>query len=258
MITISGTPTEVGTFAYNIALTGGCLNATGTITVEAPFTCGTSTVTFTYNGASVTYGTLSSSVNGGPCFMDRNLGASQEAGNSTDYLAYGDLFQWGRADDGHQVINWTSSSASDGAEQTNESTGPSSSPSPGSTFLLSGSVTAYRYNWYNGSNPNYLWLVDGTGVNNPCPSGWRVPTESEWLAESSASATGFSKYGHLKLPMAGRRLNTTGSLSSVGASGRYWSSTHNSYKYSLFLDINYVTTWMHDKNYGYSVRCLKD
>lgn len=37
-ITISGTPTEVGTFNYSIPLTGGCgsLNATGTITVEDP------------------------------------------------------------------------------------------------------------------------------------------------------------------------------------------------------------------------------
>ncbi|WP_338221280.1 glycine-rich domain-containing protein [Algoriphagus sp. oki45] len=37
-ITISGTPTEVGTFNYSIPLTGGCgsVNATGTITVEDP------------------------------------------------------------------------------------------------------------------------------------------------------------------------------------------------------------------------------
>ncbi len=37
-ITISGTPTEVGTFNYNIPLTGGCgsVSATGTITVDDP------------------------------------------------------------------------------------------------------------------------------------------------------------------------------------------------------------------------------
>ncbi|MDD2634267.1 MAG: hypothetical protein PHW82_02075 [Bacteroidales bacterium] len=36
-------------------------------------------------------------------WMDRNLGASQFAINSTDVAAYGDLYQWGRAADGHQI-----------------------------------------------------------------------------------------------------------------------------------------------------------
>ena len=38
----------------------------------------------------------------GKTWMDRNLGASQVATSSTDNLAYGDLYQWGRASDGHQ------------------------------------------------------------------------------------------------------------------------------------------------------------
>lgn len=32
----------------------------------------------------------------GKTWMDRNLGASQAATSSTDDLAYGDLYQWGR------------------------------------------------------------------------------------------------------------------------------------------------------------------
>ncbi len=41
-ITISGTPTVAGVFAYTIPLTGGCgtVNATGTITVTANMTAG--------------------------------------------------------------------------------------------------------------------------------------------------------------------------------------------------------------------------
>jgi hypothetical protein len=35
--------------------------------------------------------------------MDRNLGASQVATSSTDPASYGDLYQWGRPADGHQI-----------------------------------------------------------------------------------------------------------------------------------------------------------
>ena len=38
----------------------------------------------------------------GKIWMDRNLGASQVATSSTDANAYGDLYQWGRAADGHE------------------------------------------------------------------------------------------------------------------------------------------------------------
>ncbi|MFZ1451482.1 MAG: hypothetical protein WAT20_02205, partial [Ferruginibacter sp.] len=38
----------------------------------------------------------------GKIWMDRNLGASRVATSSTDDLAYGDLYQWGRLTDGHQ------------------------------------------------------------------------------------------------------------------------------------------------------------
>jgi hypothetical protein len=38
----------------------------------------------------------------GKTWMDRNLGASRVATDSTDALAYGDLYQWGRFADGHQ------------------------------------------------------------------------------------------------------------------------------------------------------------
>jgi hypothetical protein len=38
----------------------------------------------------------------GVTWMDRNLGASRAATSSTDADAYGDLYQWGRAADGHQ------------------------------------------------------------------------------------------------------------------------------------------------------------
>ncbi len=38
-----------------------------------------------------------------PLWMDRNLVASQVATASDDTLAFGDVYQWGRAADGHQA-----------------------------------------------------------------------------------------------------------------------------------------------------------
>ena len=41
----------------------------------------------------------------GKIWMDRNLGATSVAANSTDINSFGYLYQWGRASDGHQLTN---------------------------------------------------------------------------------------------------------------------------------------------------------
>ena len=41
----------------------------------------------------------------GKTWMDRNLGATQVATSSADTASYGDLYQWGRAADGHEKKN---------------------------------------------------------------------------------------------------------------------------------------------------------
>jgi len=64
------------------------------------------TVTFTYNGNTVTYGIINSTTTGKK-WLDRNLGASAVPASVNDYQNYGDLFQWGRDKDGHQLINRT-------------------------------------------------------------------------------------------------------------------------------------------------------
>ena len=194
----------------------------------------------------------------GQIWMDRNLGASQVARSSTDYLAYGDLYQWGRGADGHQTIAWTSSTGSDGAEQTNEIDATSSSPTPGIAFLAGSST-----NWYTGSNPNDLWKGDGTGVNNPCPSGYRVPTAAEWQAELGTGkiTNAQSAFEILKLPMAGFR-RFFGSLSSVSLSGNYWSSsvrTASGTSWSIHIDNGfYQVSNSSQRANGLSVRCIKD
>jgi hypothetical protein len=44
-------------------------------------------------------------------WLDRNLGATQVATSFDDSAAYGDLYQWGRAKDGHEDRTRNSTSA---------------------------------------------------------------------------------------------------------------------------------------------------
>jgi hypothetical protein len=176
--------------------------------------------------------------------MDRNLGASQVAISSTDALSYGDLYQWGRGADGHQIS--TSSLTA----------GQSSSTTPGSSFLT-GSP-----NWYSGTNPDNLWQGVSGNVNNPCPSGYRLPTEAEWDAERlswvSQNQVG-ALASSLKLPVAGFRDGTIASLVNVSSVGYYWSSTvFAGYSRHLGLDINVAAVYPANRSDAFSVRCIKD
>lgn len=123
----------------------------------------------------------------GKCWLDRNLGATQVATSSTDVNAYGDLFQWGRGADGHQKrTSGTTSSLS-------------STDVPGHAYFITLSS-----DWRSPQNDN-LWQ-GYNGINNPCPSGYRVPNESDWLSEkaswSSQNASG-AFASSLKSPAAG-------------------------------------------------------
>ena len=207
------------------------------------------TLTF-YNGAPAWVETTANAntvfnPNTGKIWMDRNLGASQVATSSTDVASYGDLYQWGRGADGHQIRTPLST----------PTTGQSSSSSPGANFLI-GSL-----NWYNGTNPDNLWQ-GVSGVNNPCPIGYRIPTEAEWNAESLSWSTKNSAGAFaspLKLPMAGYRDYSDGSLGNVGTDGVYWSSTVSSANArDLSFDSSNAYMNSDDRAFGGSVRCLKD
>ena len=182
----------------------------------------------------------------GEIWMDRNLGATQVATSSTDASAYGDLYQWGRAADGHE-------------SRTSATTGTlSTSDTPGHGDFITPS--SYPYDWRSPQNDN-LWQ-GVSGINNPCPSGYRLPTAAEWEAErtswTSNNAAG-AYNSPLRLPVAGYRDFSDGALLSVGSFGLYWSSTIGGPRSRiLFLSSSNASMYSYNRANGFSVRCLKD
>jgi uncharacterized protein (TIGR02145 family) len=182
----------------------------------------------------------------GKIWMDRNLGATQVATSSTDAASYGNLYQWGRGTDGHQLrTSGTTSTLS-------------SSDVPGNgSFILAANAP---FDWRSPQNDN-LWQ-GVNGINNPCPSGYRLPTNAELEAEratfSSNNAAGaFASV--LKLPVSGSRYGSNGSLFLVGTNGYYWSSTVSGTRArNLGFNSGAAGMFTNNRANGSSVRCLKD
>ncbi len=177
--------------------------------------------------------------------MDRNLGASRVATSINDVGAYGDYYQWGRGADGHQKGTSTTTTI-----RSNE-------PQNSSFIIRSDDPKDWRI-----SQNNNLWQgVNGT--NNPCPSGFRLPTIKEWEEEVATWGIIDGAFGSkLKLPFAGHRLNL-GTLGFVGGGGFYWSSTFanspNIYSaFQLSLVGNPNVNSMEFRSYGNCVRCIKN
>jgi len=196
----------------------------------------------------------------GKTWMDRNLGASQAAASSVDLSSYGDLYQWGRGADGHQCRNSSTRSYLSFSDQ----------PGHGDFIIfLSGN---WHSDWRSSPNDN-LWQ-GVNGINNPCPSGYRLPTSAELDAER-ASWISKNVSGAFASPLrfipAGSRSgdNANASLNSVGTTGNYWSSTvygsNISYLYipndgllGYNNEIIYASIRYSIRLSGLSVRCLKD
>lgn len=183
----------------------------------------------------------------GRIWMDRNLGASRSATSSSDSLSYGDLYQWGRGSDGHQL-------------RTSPTTSLLSStihPKHGS-FILSDSPG--NWDWLSPQNKN-LWQ-GLNGENNPCPLGYRLPTELEWKAEHSSwvsnnAAGAFAS--PLKLPSSGAREPRNGSLIFVGEHGGYWASTIlDGEVRGMGFSSDVAGMIYYDNARGLSIRCIKN
>ncbi len=182
----------------------------------------------------------------GKTWMDRNLGATQVAASSTDVNSYGYLYQWGRRTDGHQCRTSASTTTLSGIDQ----------PGNGNFIIAPNSP----FDWRSPQNTN-LWQ-GANGVNNPCPGGYRLPTEIELDAERasfSAQNSSGAFASPLKFTQGGLRSNVGGSFNFVGSSGFYWSSTISGTD-SRRLGFNSAGANLNPSTRadGYSVRCIKN
>jgi uncharacterized protein (TIGR02145 family) len=187
----------------------------------------------------------------GKTWMDRNLGASRAATSSNDVEAYGDIYQWGRYTEGHEIRTSTTT-------PTNATTAvPNDGNSWDGKFITENSGP---YDWLT-SQDNTLWQGEG-GTNNPCPSGFRIPTDAEWEAERLSWTTNDAAgaFGSvLKLTVGGYRYYSTGGPEYVGSYGYYWSSSvlGTAAKDLRFTSSDaYVTD--NGRAFGLSVRCIKE
>jgi uncharacterized protein (TIGR02145 family) len=143
--------------------------------------------------------------------------------------------------------------------------------------------------WGNqgGSTATTNWLPNSKGTNDPCPVGFRVPSQAEWKAVddyNTASRTGtFSgttpqfgnalHYGpnastnRLTLPAAGFRLGSNGEIRNRDGAlylGYYWSSTWNPSNPTASFNLSFDGSPPQSTNAqsiltnGLSVRCIAE
>ena len=231
--TITGTPSAAGTASFAISIGGQTCTLTRTVAASVIIAYCSGTGNNPTPVVEITSGT-------GKVWMDRNLGASQVATSSTDASAYGDLYQWGRGNDGHQCRN---SSTTSTLSTTNQ-------PGHG-LFILN------LFDWMHQSFENNNLWQGVNGINNPCPSGFRVPTEAEWIAErtnwggGTTPAAFFSSI--LKLTVGGVRVDNGAIILTTG--NYYWSSTVNVHGDPISIE---QTFQPRSESNGQSVRCIKN
>ena len=214
------------------------------------------------------YGTVTSPYTN-KVWMDRNLGATKVATGVNDTEAYGDLYQWGRAKDGGQLR--TAPAAA---------TPLSSYTSTSTNYITNPSNLTHDKSWTSDPNWNTKtgsiwnqqpWNDSDGGVSNPCPSGFRVPSTSEWTAElngmigaglvtNSNSATNIATGSYasfLKIPQAG--VMEGGSTTLISAKTVFWTTDRldtYSAKDIRFFPGNGAYQNANHYRMRYSVRCI--
>jgi len=140
----------------------------------------------------------------------------------------------------------------------------------------------------NSSCDKYGRLYDWNTAMNACPAGWHLSTSQEWNAlvnavggqkvagkklkskgswdnssgEGAQSGGGDDDYGFSALPNGYRWYYYDGSFYRVGQLGFWWTATEGTHNYAynrvMYYGDNYVSKSEDNKNYGFSVRCVKN
>jgi len=127
----------------------------------------------------------------------------------------------------------------------------------------------YVTGWDSSKPTGETWAPE----NDPCPAGWRVPTNEEleslmstikyWVSSSPQGCyfgSGDNIENMLFLPAAGMRYYNNGELVWRGTYGYYWSTEAYDSSDAYYMSLSSSKPEIHpvDRKYGHCVRCVKD
>jgi uncharacterized protein (TIGR02145 family) len=197
-------------------------------------------------------------------------------GDTISSDAKGWLFQWGRVADGYQ---WRGSETEPGPVTLPDDDNPIPSDNPAyGKFITNGTIAPY--DWRDPQR-YFLWRNWNDG-RFPCPSGWHIPSSSEWgsiyrtgssygtpdtATSNTWSWTATGKGYQIKpdgstttlfLPAAGTR-RSIGVFVNVGLMGLYWHADANTQGSTCsFSSARVSPDAMNGRIAGFSVRCVSD
>ncbi|MCL2291314.1 MAG: hypothetical protein FWC34_11540 [Bacteroidetes bacterium] len=192
----------------------------------------------------------------------------------------GALFQWGRAGDGHEQRTSPNYPTNNNSSENGVVSGFQNFDAHGqivNTHAAYGKFIKQSdepYDWRAPQN-GMLWnsgseTVPKKTANDPCPDGWRLPTQTElaslgngvwvWANTPVAGRRFVDGSNTLFLPAAGYR-DASGTLSNVGTRGLYWSSSisgANAFAFILAFNSNGFYMYSNYHVVGFSVRCVAE